>query len=261
MPRSSSSNNTHVATTNHRIPRDPTAETRGTGPAEPADRAFLSLVHFHRDRLSENERALTERDRGIALARTGTDAAVAAALPLLEAAVAARSDDLTAWESLGEVLDRLRRPADGLAAYQVALARDPSRQTALEGAAHLAYKADRYKESVDFWKRAIAVNPWRTDYHSDLALAAVEARDWTTAALACRHALELNPSLLTVRKWLVQSYLHLGDRAAARKEFDALLAFDPPDRDALLRRFTSLTAPALKQTAYTRETAAEPLMP
>jgi predicted CXXCH cytochrome family protein len=243
MPRSSSSNNTHVATTNHRIPRSAEAETERAGSVPPESRDYLNLVHFHRDLLSDQQRALTERDRGIALCRTPGVATARLALPLLEAAVAARPDDLSARESLAEVLGRLRRPNEGLAAYKVVLKRDPTRQIALEGAAHLAYEAGRLKESVELWRQAIAVNPWRTDYHNDMALAALESRDWRTAIEASREALRLNPSLLNARKWLVQCYLHLGDRAAARKEFEKLLAFDPPDREALLRRFTSLAAP------------------
>jgi Tfp pilus assembly protein PilF len=124
-----------------------------------------------------------------------------------------------------------------------ALSREPNRQTALEGAAHLAFKAGRNAESVELWKRAIAVNPWRTDYHADLALAALQNRDWRTASSAAREAVSLNPSLLSARVWLVQCYLHLGDRNAAKREFETLLSFNPPDRDALLKRFTSLKAP------------------
>jgi tetratricopeptide (TPR) repeat protein len=164
------------------------------------------------------------------------------ALPLLEAAVSARPDDLSALESQGEVLGRLARPEEGLAAYLLALERDPNRQTALEGAAHLALKAGRNAQSVELWKRAIAVNPWRTDYHADMALAALRGRDWRTAVDAGREALRLNPSLQSVRALLVQSYLHLGDRNAARNALETLLSFDPPDRDALLQRFGSLTA-------------------
>jgi tetratricopeptide (TPR) repeat protein len=241
MPRASSSNNAHVATTNHRIPRRQDADPKSSD-LNPSDRAYLaSLVHFHRDRLRPDELTGTDRDRAIALCRSPGDVAAAMALPLLEAAVAARTEDLAALESLGEVHGRLRRPAEGLVAYQQALARDPIRQTALEGAAHLAYKAGRNKESVDLWKRAIAVNPWRTDYHADLALAAMQVRDWQTATTASREALRLNPGLLTARAWLVQCYLHLGDREAASREFQTLLSFDPPNRDELLRRFTALS--------------------
>ncbi len=242
MPRSNSSNSVHVATTNHRVPRIQPSATASPVVAEGGDLPDSSLVHFHRDLLSDRDRALTERDRGMALCRSGA-AAAAAALPLLEAALRARPDDLAALECKGEVLGRLRRPDDGLAAYKVVLAADETRQTALEGAAHLAFKAGRHKESVEFWKRAIAVNPWRSDYHADLALAALRIRDWPTTAGASRQALRLNPALVQVRKWLVQSELHLGNRKAARQEFETLLRFDPPDRDELLRRFRSLATP------------------
>ena len=221
MPRADSSNNAHVATTNHRIPRQKPAEADNSDAAGPEVRPGSSLVHFHRDLLDDRERILTERDRGMALCRTSGEAAARDALPLLEAAVAARPDDLAALECQGEVLGRLRRPEEGLAAYKRVLAREATRQTALEGAAHLAFKAGRHKESVEFWKRAVLVNPWRSDYHADMALAALQIRDWPTVAEASRQALRLNPNLLQVRKWLVQSELHLGDRDAARKEFEA----------------------------------------
>jgi hypothetical protein len=243
MPRADSSNNAHVATTNHRVPRQKPAEAEMPYAAGREGRPGSSLVHFHRDLLDDRERVLTERDRGMALCRTSGEAAVRDALPLLEAAVAARPDDLAALECQGEVLGRLRRPEEGLAAYKMVLAREATRQTALEGAAHLAFKAGRHKESVEFWKRAVLVNPWRSDFHADMALAALQIRDWRTVAEASRQALRLNPNLVQVRKWLVQSELHLGDRDAARKEFEVLLGFDPPGRDELLRRFGSLAAP------------------
>jgi predicted TPR repeat methyltransferase len=65
-------------------------------------------------------------------------------------------------------------------------------------------------------------------------------RDWPAAAEACQQTLCLNPFSLQVRKWFVQCDLHLGNRDAARREFEILLSFDPPDRDALLRGFTAL---------------------
>jgi hypothetical protein len=243
MPRADSSNNAHVATTNHRVPRQKPAEAEGSDAAVPEIRPGASLVHFHRDLLDDRERLLTERDRGMALCRTGGEAAARDALPLLAAAVAARPDDLPALECQGEVLGRLRRPEEGLAVYKLVLAREPTRQTALEGAAHLAYRAGRHQESVEFWKRAAEVNPWRSDYHADMALAALQFRDWPTASEASRQALRLNPNLLQVRRWLVQSELRRGDRDAARKELEDLLSFDPPDRDELIRRFGSLAAP------------------
>jgi tetratricopeptide (TPR) repeat protein len=243
MPRSSSSNNVHVATTNHRIPRRSSLEAVEPVSSERGESRDPPLVHFHRDFLDAQDRAQTERDRGMALVRGGGESALREALPLLQAAAAARPDDLSAVESLGEVLGRLRRPEEGLAAYKTVLGREPTRQTALEGAAHLASRAGRYNESIESWKRAIAINPWRSDFHADMALAAIQIRDWSTAALACDQALRLNPNLVQVRKWLVQCNLHLGNQEAAQREFERLLEFDPPDRADLLRRFSSLVQP------------------
>jgi len=239
MPRAGSSNNAHVATTDHRIPRN---DDRGPSslPGVVPDRNRPALVNFHRALLDDHDRSLSERDRGIALCREGKTSGAAEALPLLDAALAARPDDLPAWDCKGEVLGRLGRPEDGLAAYQMALSRDPTRQIALEGAAQLAARSGRHKDAIAFWKRAIAINAWRSDYFAELALVQLQVRDWRAAAESCRQALRLNPSLVQVRKWLVQCDLHLGNVEAARGEFQTLLGFDPPDRDALLRWFRSL---------------------
>jgi tetratricopeptide (TPR) repeat protein len=243
MPRLSSSNNTHVATTNHRVPRLANGEQGSPDNAEPFRRDRTSLVNFHRNLLSERELALAERDRGIALCRGGGAAAAAEALPILQAAVTARPDDLIALESLGEVLGRLGRPVAGLDAYKRALAQGSTRQTALEGAAFLSFKAGRHADAIEFWRQAIAVNPWRSDFHAQLAASALELGDWRVGAGACREALRLNPMLLPVRAWLVQCDLELGDREGARAQLETLLRFDPPDRDNLLRRFSSIATP------------------
>jgi len=240
MPRLDSSNNAHVATTDHRIPRHEDGGRRSPHSGVVPDLHGPSVVNFHRALLDDHHRATSERDRGIALCRGGGKRAAAEALPLLEAAVAARPDDLPAWETKGEVLGRLGRPEEGLTAYRTVLARDPTRQTALEGAAILASRSGRHNEAIAFWKQAIAINAWRSDYYAELALVQFEVRDWRAAAESCRQALRLNPSLVRVRKWLVQCDLHLGNLEAARAEFQTLLAFDPPERDALLRWFRPL---------------------
>ena len=184
MPRSSSSNNAHVATTNHRIPRNETDRP------EPRRRSVLarsarrpSLVNFHRDLMSEQDRALTERDRGIALCRRGGDGPrPPRRCRCSRRPFARRPDDLAALECKGEVLGRLGRPDEGLAAYRLVLAADPTRQTAIEGAAHLASRPGQNKTRSQFWKQAIAVDPRRSGYHAELGPPEGSIRDWPTAA-------------------------------------------------------------------------------
>jgi len=242
MPRTGSSSILHVATTDHRIPR----HGDRAGPARPATDngprpGTRRLVNFHQDLLDADDRDATRRALGIALCRDGADGA-RRALPMLEAALAARPDDVPAWEAKGFALGWLGRGPEGLDAFRKALAQEPDRESAWVGAAYLAVQLDRRRDAAAFWRRAITISPRRSDYHAELALVYLHDRNWGASADECREALRLNPCWVEVRKWLVQCLLQLGDLAAARGELAIVLGFDPPDRDELLRAF-SLGAP------------------
>ena len=136
----------------HRLPhaaigaiRHPPRRRRPTiaSPARPTRRSIADphrsrgtgerpLVLFHRDLMDERERAAAERDIGVALCRDGPEVA-AIALPLLEAALAARPDDLVAWEAKGTVLGQLGRFEEAWPAFRTALAQEPDREFALIG--------------------------------------------------------------------------------------------------------------------------------
>ncbi len=238
LPQSGTSNNPHLATTNHRIPRIAEAVNESPVPHRGSESQIRSLVNFHADLLDDAGRAESERDRGVALARDGREGA-SVALPLLEKAVLSRPDDLTAWESKGDALGLLGRSEEGLRAYIVALSKDPTRETAIAGAANLASRAGKRKEAADFWRQAIAINPWRSDYHAELGRVLMQAGDWRAAVAAFRESLRLNPTPIEVRKWLVQCDLRLGDHESAGRDFGTLMGFDPPDREALQRWFQS----------------------
>jgi hypothetical protein len=243
MPRAGSSSILHVATTNHRIPRQ--GDRASPSPPSPAERprpGWRRLVNFHQELLDPGERNETGRAIGITLCRDGADGA-RRALPMLEAALAVRSDDVPAWEAKGHALGWLGRGLEGLDAFRKALAQEPDRESALVGAAYLAVQLDRRQDAAAFWRRAITISPRRSDYHAELALVSLHDRQWRDSADACRETLRLNPSWVEVRKWLVQCLLQLGDTAAARRELAIVLGFDPPDRDELLRTFT-LEAPS-----------------
>jgi tetratricopeptide (TPR) repeat protein len=190
--------------------------------------------------MDERARAAAERDIGVALCRDGPEGA-SRSLPRLEAALAARPDDVTAWESKGFALGQLGRGDEALAAFRTALASEPDRESTLTGAAHLATQGKRYPEAIDYWRRDIAVNPWRSEYHAGLASVLFQVRKWPEAAVACRDALRLNPANIEARKLLVRCDLRLQDHESARREFQVLLGFDPPDRDELIQWFTPLS--------------------
>jgi hypothetical protein len=130
MPRRGSSNNPHVATADHRIPRR--ADPTGQPPSDAAGNlgGASCLVLFHQALMDAGERTAVGRDLGLALIQAGPEGAEVA-LPLLEVAVAARPDDLHAREAEGLALGQLGRAEEGLAALRAALAAAPTRESAL----------------------------------------------------------------------------------------------------------------------------------
>jgi hypothetical protein len=238
MPRSKAGDIPHVAMTDHRVPRRSQGSGKDRPPRQAEDRhpGPSPLVNFHAELMTADELAEAERDVGIALSREGPEGA-AMALPRLETALAARSDDVAAWQAKGVALGWLGRAEEGLAAFRAALDRDPGRELLLKEAAQGAARAGRRDLAIAYWRLAVAIDPWRSDYHAALAALYVEDRDWDRAAGACRDALRLNFADLEVRKLLVRCHLQLGDAVAARGEFETILKFDPPDRDDLIRWF------------------------
>jgi tetratricopeptide (TPR) repeat protein len=244
MPRSRSSDVFHGTVTDHRVPRHAAGPEESPPIAPKPTSGAARMVLFHGDLMDEQERAAAGREIGVALARSYEwPESAAAAVPLLEAALSARSDDVTAWECKGVALARLGRHKESQVAFQTVLAKDPNRETALAEAADFADEAGRHDEAIALWRRAIAISPLRSEYHGKLALALFQARNWREAEKESRVAMRLSPADLRARELLVRCELRLKDRVAALKEFKALLEFDPPNRDDLIRRFAIL-APA-----------------
>ena len=246
MPRLESSDILHVAATNHRIPRQAGVRTIGprSTPGRRVPRRERPLVLFHRDLMDERERAEAERDIGVALCRDGPQVA-AVALPLLEAALAARPDDVVAWEAKGFALGQLGRCEEGAGGLprrpwpgnrtgnpRWSVRRDPRRP------------GGRRDDAIAYWRRAIAINPWRSDYRAELAPLCFRPRDWPAAAAACREALRLKPGRPRDQEDSSSAAAPpRKTREAARQEFQTLLGFDPPDREELIRRFATLSQP------------------
>ena len=152
-------------------------------------------------------------------------------LPLLEAAVRDRPDDLSARESLGHALAILGRREEGLQVFEEVLRIEPGRELALRSSGRLLTRLERPDRARIALQKAIAVNPWMSDYHLALAGVCYIAEDWPAAVAACRDAIRLNPELFEARSLLVQCYLraHMPDKADA--EFQIMLRFYPASRD------------------------------
>jgi predicted CXXCH cytochrome family protein len=240
MPRQGSQKAAHVSDTDHRIPRVPEAapppRTTAVHPHEPL------LIPFHGDLPGPGE-AEVGRDLGLALSRVAEDApalrahACQQALPLLEEAVRRWPDDVPAWQAKARVLRALGRPQAAANDLRAALATAPDDEAVLDDAATLAALLGERATARDLWRRAAAVNPQSAAYRTRLAGVLADLRQWSEAVAECREALRLDPANGPARVQLVSCLLATGDRAAARNQFDILMATKPPNGDELRKWF------------------------
>jgi Flp pilus assembly protein TadD len=228
MPRERDSDIPHAASANHRIPRIASAPSSSVRPPMNASRVLRRPVPFHASQADAPLQADLDRDLGVALCRSGEDGS-RVAYPLLKRAVRARPDDVFAWEALGLAAGQLGRDDEALAAFGKALAREPSRESTLVGAAYQCMKMGRRQDAAGYWQRAIAKNAWRSEYHAELGLVYFDDGNWTAAAAACRDALRLRASWVEVRKRLVQCYLRMGNADAALAEQESVLGSGPSE--------------------------------
>jgi cytochrome c-type biogenesis protein CcmH/NrfG len=236
MPRTAVTNIAHMAATDHRILRDKSARV-ADGPQHSS--AFSPLVpvrDYHWELMSEDEKQAASRDLGVALqsvpqilqapdrlARVNATRA----LPLLEAAVRNRPDDLPARDTLGYTLELLDRRAQALRTYESILAIEPNREATLPSLARVLARLQRPDQSRQAMQKMIALNPWSSDYQLGLARACIQAEDWQGADAACRAAIRLNPELFEARALLIQSCLRAHEPDKAGAELEILCRFYP----------------------------------
>ena len=219
----------------HPPPRRTTRD-RSPIPAEGCAAADGPWSVFHGELMDERERAEAERDIGVALCRDGPEGA-AVALPLLEAALAARPDDVTAWEAKAFVLGQLGRGEEAMAAFRRALARSrPGNHADGSGL-----------PSPRRWGGARTPSPTGGAPLPSAPGVRITTPSWPSssfrprlaqAAEACRETLRLNPA--NPRPASCSSGPISAPGYSGRPPGIAdPLGFDPPDRDELIRWFAS----------------------
>ena len=230
MPRSKTYDIPHTAMTDHRILRQPEMEDTNSEKshsivstkASRSSRRFLEP--FHKNLMDARDLVDVKREIAIAYSRDGKEGA-REALPWLESSLSAYPDDLPALQAKAVALGWLNRADEGLAIFKKVLSKGPMQELALKEAAQGATQAGQFKTALEYWQRAIIVNPWRSDYRAAPAKLYVEGHDWSSAVEACQVALRLNPANVQVRRWLVQCYLNLRNDKAAHAEMAILQAF------------------------------------
>ena len=125
---------------------------------------------------------------------------------------------MPASEALGLALGHVGRDDEALAAFQKTLAREPRGNPPWSPRLTSPPRWASGRTRSPFGSAALAVNPWRSDYHAELALVYFDDGNWSAARDSSRLALDLRPSWVDVRERLARCYRHLGqiDACASR---------------------------------------------
>jgi hypothetical protein len=235
MPRHTLGNVPHTAATDHRIPRfrRPDDDARGPGPLSGG--AAFPVMPFHAPaELPPDPEA--ERDLGVALLGPLTETGKVApqpyggpALRLLEGATARDPEDWPAWEAKANALWAVDRRPEALAALQSVLTAAPRREGALTRAAVLAQELNQVETAIDYWRRAVEINPWMADYRRALCQLLVRQEAWDELRPQCEAWLRLDPGSVDARQAWVTCLLHTGHKDEARTEFAKIRALRPPN--------------------------------
>ena len=238
MPGFSKTEITHIATTDHRILRDP-----GADPQKP--RGVVSsgapLVLFHADTLDADELAATDRELGIALTLEGqmiVDARLrtnigATAQPFLEQALSVWPDDSVAGLALARSLRLQGRQNEALLGYEQVLKISLHDESALDESSSLALDLGKRQIATKNANQAARLNPWSSGLREQLAKILSLDQTWEEAAGEASEALRLNPFRTVARMILIQSHIQRADTVHAKAEFETLKALNPSEQTSL----------------------------
>jgi tetratricopeptide (TPR) repeat protein len=240
MSRQSTEDIPHTAATDHRILRSVRSKPTRQMPWTDNSGGWL-LTPFGGRRVELGDRQ-AERDLGIALIQASSGSLVPAsrgavqAQFLLDRAQVA-PDDSDAWEAEGYALLLQHNGAGARAAFDQSLSVRPERERALAGAAEAAGQEGQVEKAIDYWRRAVKVNPWMPIYRRQLALLLMRKQLWDEVRSTCQAWMRLDPGSTEARMLWVTCLASAGEKDKAREEFTHIEALQPPNLDQLRALF------------------------
>jgi hypothetical protein len=237
MPKTTTFDVVHVATTDHRILKSPASAL-----AEP-DRPSggLPLILLNGDHLGRDELDALGRELAIAIALEGprlpntprTREIVPSVLSTLDGALAKRPDDLLALRMKAQTLALSGRRRQALSLALAVVNAAPSYEAALDQ--YLAYAIDEgdARAALEPARRAVALNPWSWAFRERLAYVWTQHERWDLALDESREALRLDPFLRFARMFMIQCLLRQNNVKQAEQEFAKLIKIHPDQRQSL----------------------------
>ncbi len=242
MPKSSTFDIMHVATTDHRIMRDPQAAT----PEAERAASGLPLTLLNSEAGGPKDPDALGRELAIALTSEwrdrpdapGVRQSASLILALLDQALAKRPDDLAARRMKAQALALSGHRTDALRLIDSVLRSDPTDERALDQYLVYAIEQGDLQNALAPARRAVHVDPWSATFHERLAYLCVESQNWGEALQEAREALRLNPFLRFARMFLIQCLLHDEHIEHAQQELTTLIELNPSRRESLEHWFT-----------------------
>lgn len=233
MPRRTSSNIDHVAVSDHRVPRRPTAmqDKPAARRVPPADEPLLRSFHDH---LIDKDDPDAQRDLGIALMYYSAQSqpplrerALRESLLLLNAAVQRDPKDGRAWEAYGRVLAGFRQLPEAIEAYEKAIQVKGDYNTALNNLSRVLLMSGQPKRAAEYAKQAVENDPGHPALRQRLADALLQAEQPAAAAEEYRRVLRINPANTAARQGLADAHFNARRFDEALKEYQLNLRHDP----------------------------------
>jgi predicted CXXCH cytochrome family protein len=244
MPPYANADVAHTASTNHRIPRRPPGGEPG-----PAGEDLLlgsQVVSFYPEGAGQRDPELA-RDLGIGLSFLMVMGKLSPSLDnprtvaLLETALRRDPADVEAWQARARTYTLAKNPRQELAAYEAALKTSPEQESCLVGAAIAAQEIKEVDRALDYWRRAVALNPVMPTYRANLAALLTGRQAWTEARAECQACLRLDPENALGRRQWILCLLKDGAVQEAQRQLELLEALRPGDRDMLRAWFAEQT--------------------
>jgi predicted CXXCH cytochrome family protein len=215
MPARQSSNISHVTQTDHRVIRE---KTSNAGESTGDDASTLTLIDNQNHRLSPYE-----RDRAVGLGawarltKTGHRPSRELA-QFLDKLVAQSPEDGPLLTALGSMAHQGNRP-DLARGYLERASRIPAaEEAAIAELLDIFYESSDWENALQCANRLIEINPREFKGYALKADALSFMGKTSEGITAAQKALELNPSLISVRRWLAAAYLSSGREPEARAE-------------------------------------------
>jgi hypothetical protein len=229
MPRYTSSDVAHTASTDHRIVRRPIQR-----PVRLIDPEKTSFIDFYRDRFPQGD-PQTDRTLGMGLVKMMNSGMLQPerhaerAVLLLESARTHDPRDVELRASKVQALLLGKRASESLAEAESILVKRPEDWRLLAHAAIAAGVEGQTDLALGFWRRAVEINPFVPDYQVSLLSLLIRVGRMDEARIHCQTLLQLDPFNVSGRQAWVGFLLQEGKHAEARKEFDLIRRLKPPD--------------------------------